>query len=573
MFLKSLSITSEATVIREIDFINGLNLIVDETKTIEGEETGNNVGKTTVLMLIDYCLGGDGRSIYTDPESKKEEYKLVKNYLIDKKILITLVLKEDLDTIQSKEIRIERNFLNHKKKIQQIDGIKKTDEEFEEALTDILYPGHYEKKPTFRQIISHNIRYKDTSINNTLKTLDKFTSDVEYETLYLFLLGCDYDQGHRKNELLTKIKIEEAFKSNLEENQTKSAYETALAILNTEIEELNKSKLMLSVNKNIEQDLANLNEIRCQIEKVASDLGKLNIRKNLILQAENDLKSSKSDIDLIQLKYLYEQATSLVSGIQKTFEEMNIFHNQMIDEKVKFIVKDLPEIEGEIKAKVSQLHRLSQSEEDLSVRISQGEPFSELEDLISELNEKYRKKGEYESIVEQLNKVEAKIKTYREQLEEIDNILFSEKFEQQVQEQVNKFNQYFTKVSQILYGEKFALKFDPIIDRKGRRLYKFSAFNTNFSSGKKQGEISCFDIAYTMFADEENIPCFHFLLNDKKELMHDNQLLRIAQLVDKEKIQFVASILKDKLPNELNQEKYFVIRLSQDDKLFRIEKQ
>ena len=93
---------------------------------------------------------------------------------------------------------------------------------------------------------------------------------------------------------------------------------------------------------------------------------------------------------------------------------------------------------------------------------------------------------------------------------------------------------------------------------------------TNFSSGKKQGEISCFDIAYTLFADEENIPCFHFLLNDKKELMHDNQLLKIAHLVNNKGIQFVASILKDKLPEELNREEYFVVKLSQRDKLFKI---
>ena len=94
---------------------------------------------------------------------------------------------------------------------------------------------------------------------------------------------------------------------------------------------------------------------------------------------------------------------------------------------------------------------------------------------------------------------------------------------------------------------------------------------TNLSSGKKQGEISCFDIAYTLFADEENIPCLHFLLNDKKELMHDNQLVKIADFVNKNNIQFVASILKDKLPVELNDEKYFVVKLSQSDKLFRVE--
>ncbi|MGL4326783.1 MAG: DUF2326 domain-containing protein, partial [Tannerellaceae bacterium] len=110
-----------------------------------------------------------------------------------------------------------------------------------------------------------------------------------------------------------------------------------------------------------------------------------------------------------------------------------------------------------------------------------------------------------------------------------------------------------------------------IINKKGQKLYKFTPFDTNFSSGKKQGEISCFDIAYTKFADIEHIPCLHFILNDKKELMHDNQLVKIAQITSKENIQFVASILEDKLPPALQNEDYYVVKLSQNDKLFRIE--
>ena len=74
-----------------------------------------------------------------------------------------------------------------------------------------------------------------------------------------------------------------------------------------------------------------------------------------------------------------------------------------------------------------------------------------------------------------------------------------------------------------------------------------------------------------MFADEEKISCLHFLLNDKKELVYDSQLIKIAEIVNKNDIQFVASILKDKLPAELNKDEYFIIKLSQDDKLFRIE--
>jgi hypothetical protein len=63
----------------------------------------------------------------------------------------------------------------------------------------------------------------------------------------------------------------------------------------------------------------------------------------------------------------------------------------------------------------------------------------------------------------------------------------------------------------------------------------------------------------------------HFLLNDKKELMYDNQLVEIANLVNENNIQFVASILSDKLPQELNKEEYFVVKLSEDNKLFKIE--
>lgn len=65
----------------------------------------------------------------------------------------------------------------------------------------------------------------------------------------------------------------------------------------------------------------------------------------------------------------------------------------------------------------------------------------------------------------------------------------------------------------------------------------------------------------------------NFLLNDKKELMHDNQLVKIAQFVNNNNnnIQFVASILKDKLPITRNNPHNFILELLEDNKLFRIE--
>ena len=575
MFLKSLIITrGDGAIIRDIRFHAGLNLIVDETPVVSGKETGNNVGKTTILKLVDFCLGAKAKGIYSDPENKRNEYKLVKDFLVSNKVLVSLVLKDDLLQEKSREVLIERNFLTSKSKdkTQRIDGKNKTDDEFEETLTDLLFPGHYGKKPTFRQIIAHNIRYKDLSINNTLKNLHSFTRDDEYETLYLFLFGCDFEQGDTKQELRSQIDIEEKFKKRLESEQTKSGYETALTILQSELEELERRKASLNLNPNFESDLDKLNRIKYQINLTSSEIGRLELRKDLILEAQKEIQSGESTIDLQQLQHIYQQATSLVSGIQKTFQELYDFHNRMVESKIRFIVQDLPKIEAKLTVQREHLNRLLVEESELSAVITQSDSFEVLEQLIAELNAKYHTKGEYENTLRQLSTVESKLSEFNEKLAAIDNELFSDEFEQNVKEQINKFNRHFSTVSNELYDEKYALKVDTK-KVKGRRLYEFTPFDlNNFSSGKKQGEISCFDIAYTLFADEENIPCMHFLLNDKKELMHDNQLLKIANLVNAKGIQFVVSILKDKLPEKLNKDVYVILKLSQEDKLFRIER-
>lgn len=566
MFIKSLTITSGPKVIREIEFHKGLNLIIDES---EHQVTGNNVGKTTVLKLIDFCLGADARNIYVDTESRKTD-EIVKNFLVDNKVLITLELTRNFEYNDADNVILERNFLPRGKElIRKINGKQLTDDEFELTLSNLVFPEHLAMVPSFRQIISHNIRYRDESLNNTLNTLP-FGKPEQYESLYLFLFGCDFAKGNSKQEVITKLKQEDTFKKRLEKNETKTAYETALSLINNDIEELNKKKNSFNLNENFEKDLDTLNEIKYSVNKLSSNIGKLNIRKDLIRETEAELKSSKSKIDLRQLEIIYEQATNKVATIQKSFSDLVAFHNTMIEEKVKFITKELPILEKSISESNNSLKRLLLEEKKLTASISKSDSFEELEIVISELTEKHRKKGEYENIIQQLSEVESNIKEFNKQLNEIDNELFSDSFEQVVKTQLNKFNKQFAAISSELYGEQYAVKYDIITNTKGQRLYKFRSFNANMSSGKKQGEISCFDMAYTLFADEENIPCLHFLLNDKKELMDDKQLVKISEFVNRNNIQFIASILKDKLPDEINKEEYFVVKLSQSDKLFRI---
>ena len=378
-------------------------------------------------------------------------------------------------------------------------------------------------------------------------------------------------RAQKKQALIVQINQENIFKERLEKKQTKTTYEIALALLEDEITILNEKKSSFNLNETLGKDLEELNMVKYNINKVSSLISKLEIRRELIEQSKQDLENSISHIDLQQLKILYNEVKLNISGVQKTFEDLVAYHNNMVVEKAKYISQDLPQVIEKLKSYRSELSILITSERELSERVSKRDSFEELEKIIAELNEKYREKGEYESIISQLNEVEDNICNLNEQIDVIDRYLFSGDFELLLKEQVKKFNKFFSGISQELYGEKYALTYKKELNKKGQQYYKFNAFNANMSSGKKQGEILCFDLAYLLFAEEEHIPCLHFLLNDKKELMHDNQLVKVAEFVQHKNIQLVISILKDKLPASVLNKAHVAVELSQKDKLFKIE--
>lgn len=574
MYLKRLTIETPDRLIRDMEFEAGLNLIIDDTKDISTKTTGNNVGKTTVLKLIDFCLGADPKIIYTDIENKKNSYDVVKDFLIRERVIITLLLLEDILKEGSKGVVIKRNFLSKKEAIRRINGEDVSEKDFEKELERVLLPKVKVDKPSFRQIISHNIRYKDESINQTLKTLNKFTSDVEYETLYLYILGCAENDGSEKQSLITQLAQEQKYKERLETKQNKTSYEIALALIDEDIAVLNEKKKTFSLNESLDQDLEELNNVKYNINKESSLISKLEIRINLIDEAKKELENSKSDIDLRQLKTLYQEATLNVDRIQRTFENLVEYHNKMIVEKIYFISQDLPSLKKNLEESRSKLSFLIEEEKRLSEKVSKGSTFEEMEKVISELNEKYRLKGEYETIIDQITEAENNINELGKKIDLIDDVLFSDVFEEKLKSQIKKFNRFFSSVSQELYGESYALTYEKSRNIKtGKQIYKFNSFNANMSSGKKQGEILCFDIAYLMFAEKEEIPSLRFLLNDKKELMHDHQLIKVAEYIKNRNMQLVISILKDKLPKKALENAHVVVELSQEDKLFKIEEQ
>lgn len=572
MYIKNLIISSETKgPIRNIEFHRGLNLIVDKTTQTNDTQTGNNVGKTTVLRLIDFCLGNNSTSLYQDPENKTEQNQVVKTFLINEKVLVTLILVDNLDN-PSHKIVIERNFQQRKDRVYKINGedVGSKPTEINNTLRKYIFPTVNVAKPTFRQLISHNIRYEEDRLVNTLKTLGAFGTDEEYETLYLYMFGCSYDKGEVRTRILTKRDKEETYKKRLEKTQTKGAYKVALGVIDNEILKYEQKKAELNINPDLELDVKKFNQVKSELNKTLGELTSVSIRKDVILEAEAEMSNRRFEEDLEQLRVIYEQASCFIPNLQRSFEELVSYHNQMLVNKSKFMTQELPELEIKIQTLQARVSQLRDEETTLQAAITASDTFADLEDIINQLNELYQKKGAYESAINSINEVEEVISELNMELKEIDENLFSTSFQDQINAQLAKFNVIFANFSEQLYGEQYAIKCDPVV-KKGKQIYRFAPIDVNFSTGKKQGEISCFDLAYTKFADAECIPCLHFLLNDKKELVHGNQLNKLAQIANEENIQFVASILEDKLTPELKDPANYIVELKENNKLFRIE--
>lgn len=565
MFLKNLKIENSGKIIRDIPFQKGINLIVDETKTADKKESGNNVGKTTVLRLIDFCLGGDGKNIYQDTEFKNKSNTQIEQFLKNNDIIITLTLKEILDDLNSSEIEIKRNFLTYGEKIQEINGEKYSNPDFNKKLKELIFHSKADK-PTFKQIISKNIRDERNRLVNTVKVLDSFTTQEEYEALYLFWLGIDLDSSDRKQRLISQRKIEENLQKRLRKESSLSQVVQSLLVINRLIEELEAKKDIFNPNENFNEELSALNQIKSDINRYSTEIGGLELRKELIIESKEDLEKDFAEIDIQQIERLYLEAKSLIPSIQKSYEETLIFHNQMVKEKIRYITKELPGLENSLLLIKGKLTELLNQEKSISDRLVKTGVMEGLQQTILELSRAYEKKGSLEEQKRLWESSMTQMESIDTELSEINRGILSK--DDLIQERVSEFNKYFSKISSSLYGEQFVLSTDK--NAKGYEL-NISSLSGNLGTGKKKGQIAAFDLAYVQFADSLGIDCLHFILQDQIENVHDNQISNLlTEIVSGINCQFVLPVLRDKLPEDIDVKQYEILTLSQADKLFKL---
>ena len=167
-------------IIREITFNEkGLSLIVDNTPE-NIIESGNSVGKSTAIKIIDLCLGAKSvRELYYDSDTRSENIE-VKDFLSENKVQAELILLDVNKNIYS----IKRDLFPRGKKYIFDDEYNK--DEFGAELKKIIF-GLNEPRPTFRQLIPKFVRLENTAEDSMIKFLPMMTSNDVYDTIYCFL--------------------------------------------------------------------------------------------------------------------------------------------------------------------------------------------------------------------------------------------------------------------------------------------------------------------------------------------------------------------------------------------------
>jgi len=568
MQLVSLTIERANHVLREITFKDGLNLILD--KPIDsGKQSGNNVGKTTVLRLIDFCLGSDGDEIWQDSEFKERINQDVFDLLHGTPaVLITLKISDKFRGNYS----LRRSFKIKGRKgtgLLFINDIpQKSITAYRDEVKNILF-GTKAKKPSLRQLAPKFVRSSHVVMSKTLKFLGSFGSEVDYEAVHLFLFGFFNVSVLEERAALTDQRVVVARDLLGATRQRKEGeIEQLLLHLRREIEEAQSSIQVRGEVPEIAAAANIVSEIRVQASDVGSALGRLEGEIASVSLAIASLKHDYDDIDYVAIKSIYSEAGRYHEKLHHDWEDLSNFVTNLRGRKERFLQQQLDVLNEKAASARQVLARLQVEEDDLMTALRQTRAFEVALEARADLHEKLKRVGGLEESLKTIQSLRSSLEDIDSKLEATRETIENEKA--QLTKRVSLFNEFFSSLSKELYGEQYLLTFDE--SKNGSIVFSLTSVGANVGAGKKVSQTAAFDIAYIKFLRAASINFPTFVCHDGVEAVHGNQLSELLTTANSLDGQLVLAAIRDKLPgvSETFLEENTILELSQEDKLFQL---
>lgn len=563
MLLEKLTISSKNGIIRDIPFhLKGLNLVIDTTPISEDTTiSGNNVGKTTFIRSVDFCFGSSGKDIYVDKENKSDN-TAVKEFLFENEVSFTLSLLNKAGekfTLKRSFNSADDLYINNVKCDSIGDYNKKLN-----LLIFHIQPS--ETKVSFRNTIKKFVRSDSYSESSLYKILHHSVKDSVYEALYLFLFGFPNQEVISKRlEIWDKI---DSLKKELKRISGKSnlpRLQSRLTQLQGAIDEKESQVKNIDLPKTYDALIERLKILKSRTSELSSTVGNLNTKINLSQKTRNELIHSESKIDPLAINKLYDEAKLLIVNIKKSFEEVLQFHNKMVSNKLKFVEQHIAKLEQERNIIKQELDTLLKEQSHVLKLLDNTGTFDDLIKIREEVNLLYVEKGKLVLQIDTIQNIQSAIETNTAEFNEI-NLEF-ETYIGALNKNISEvFNKYFTQYTNKTHGEKLYIYYD-----SENRKFQFDNLEGNVGDGYKKTEIISFDLAFISYFNELGLDFPKFVLHDKLEIVHQNQIQSTFDIADLLDGQFIVSVLRERISflGEDYIDKHKILQLSQDDKFFK----
>lgn len=564
MRVTTLTILHGGVVVRAIKFKNGLNLILDKP-TSAATQSGNNVGKTTVLRLIDFCLGSEGDDIWQDSEFKNTINKDVYDFLHGT-VPVSIALL--LESAKSRTHSLRRTFKDSEPSFFVDDVPFKNINLYRTAVKELLFQSQG-TKPTLRQLAPKFVRSSQVLMSKTLKFLGDYASEVDYEAIHLFLFGFFAVDVLEERPRLTRNrkKLNRDLQA-LQRTRKEGEIEQLLLHLKREIEELTLSTHLRGEVPEIAAHANRVTGIRADAANVVATLARIDGEIAATEMTIQELASEFSNIDRHSIESIYREAGKYLHELHHDWNELTDFVQSLRTRKERFLLRHTAQLHVRATALKEQIADLQTRESKELQTLMSSRAFSQALEVRADLQVKLKTLGSLEQDLQDIKDLKEHLALVDTRLDQTKTLI--EEGKVLLKDRVRIFNKYFSELSKTLYGEQYLLHFEE--SSRGALVFQLSAVGSNVGTGKKLSQTAAFDLAYVKFLRETAISFPRFVCHDGVESIHANQLRLLLETAAAMDGQLILATLRDKLPAmpaEFIAENT-ALELSQDDRLFRI---
>lgn len=565
MRLNKLIVLKNNAIVREVTFKDGLNLIVN--KRTSGKDSGNSVGKSTLSRVLDYLFMSSGNDIYHDAEFGKDIPEIVS--LINDNILkFTLAF----NTVENKNAIVSRTISTDEKNSKYyLSDVEVDKKKYYDFIAQAVF-GLTTDKPSLRNVSHKFIRNTNEKMQKTLNFLHANTTSDVYDLLYLFLFGFNgLPLIKKKGEFNKDIKKQKAYLAAYRNPNRETVLSKMIKPLKKEIAEAEKNIKNFDFKDSHDESLKKLSEIQRVISDYSLTYASLNMRVRNIEESILSLKNNITQLVEDDLIEIYISAGLYFKGeLKRSYEEMVLFHNDVIKNKINFLESELLKKKEEIDAVNEKINDFHEQESSLFKTIKEPETLKSINQLFNKLTELRENLASIETNLTRINDTNALIKSLEDSreklLEEIELAV------QGLEKNIEIFNEFFGDLTKEIYGERyiFDLSFD--ID-KGKCNFDISCVTPNSNGGKKKGEITAFDLAYIKFVDKVKLKRPTFVIHDSIEDVDVNQIRDIFFEANNINGQYIVSILSDKFSEDVDlkmMKDNSILELSSTNKFFKV---